>query len=153
VRLLSPGQGPSELDPSVLRRVSALLLVLALVSTACSTTGRRFSPDLVPFIERGKSTQQDVRRWFGEPASVRVRGSGVSAWTYMYEERKRGDTRTITRLISWIGGLFGHFWWMPPFGVSYEVVTRHRLVVFFDEEGVATEYEYSREEVPITQVS
>ncbi len=139
----------------VLRRISALLLVLALVSTGCSTAGRRFSPDLVPYIERGESTQQDVRRWFGEPTSVRVRGSGLSAWTYTYEERKRGDTRTITRLISWIGRLFGGFWswWMPPFGVSYEVVTRHRLVVFFDEEGIATEYEYSREELPVLEVS
>jgi len=135
------------------RCISALVLVLALVATACSTTGQRFSPDLVPYIERGESTQQDVRRWFGEPSSVHVRGSGSSVWTYAYEERKRGDTRAITDLVSWIASLFGRFWWMPPFGVSYEVVTRHRLVVFFDEEGVATEYEYSREEFPIRRVS
>ncbi len=149
----SPGQSLSESDRSVLRRVSAILLALALASTACSTTGRRFSPDLVPYIERGKSTQQDVRRWFGQPTSIRIRGSGPTVWTYRYEERTRGDTRTITRLISWIGRLLGRFWWMPPFGVSYEMVTRHRLVVYFDEEGVVTEYEYTREELPIRQVS
>ena len=143
---VSPGM------PQAMRRAAHALCVLLLLA-ACATRGREFDVDRVPFIERGLSTQEDVRRWFGEPTSVKSRGSGVSAGGYLYEETETRDTRMLTRIGGWIAALLGYPVHVPPLGARYETRTTHSLQVFFDAEGVVTEYEYTRRQLPTRRIS
>jgi outer membrane protein assembly factor BamE (lipoprotein component of BamABCDE complex) len=123
------------------------LCVAALVA-GCATRGRAFNVDQVPFIKRGVTTQEDVRRWFGEPSTIKARGSGVSAWGYLYEETDTTDTRMLARIGEWIAMLMGQRVVTPPLGARYETTTTHTLQVFFDPDGVVTEYEYTRRQMP-----
>ena len=129
-------------------RAAGAGLCIALLAIACASRGRAFDVDRVPFIERGLSTQQDVQRWFGAPTTIKARGSGVSAWGYLYEETDTQDTRMLACIGQWIAMLMGQRVVTPPLGVRYETTTRHTLQVFFDPEGVVTEYEYTRRQTP-----
>ena len=129
-------------------RAAAVGLCIALLATGCASRGREFDVDRVPFIERGVSTQQDVQRWFGAPTTIKARGSGVSAWGYVYEETKTQDTRMLARIGQWIAMLMGQRVVTPPLGARYETTTTHTLQVFFDPDGVLTEYEYTRRQMP-----
>ena len=133
-------------------RAAVCLLAAALLS-ACATRGTHFDVDRVPMIQQGVTTQEDVRRWFGEPNTIRSRGSGISAWVYTYEETKTRDTRTLVRIGQWIAMLFGQRVITPPMGVAYEQTTEHELLVFFDREGIVSEYEYTRRQLPSRRVS
>jgi hypothetical protein len=73
----------------------------------------------------------------------------VSAWGYLYEETDTTDTRMLARLGAWLATLLGgHSVNAPPIGARYETTTRHTLQVFFDPDGVVTEYEYTRKQMP-----
>ncbi|MBW2413520.1 MAG: outer membrane protein assembly factor BamE [Deltaproteobacteria bacterium] len=141
--------------PRTLRPVAARLLVVllaALPMAACATRGTDFDVDRVPMIQQGVTTQEDIRRWFGEPNTVRSRGSGISAWTYTYQETETHDTETLVRIGEFIASLFGQRVVTPPLGVAYEQETEHELLVFFDREGVVSEYEYTRRHMPSRRV-
>ena len=81
----------------------ALLLVLALGISACGVArfGRDFDLKTVESkIERGSSTQSQVRGWLGDPTSigmtVDVGGERYEEWTYYYGETRLpngADTR------------------------------------------------------------
>lgn len=131
----------------MLRAAAAGLLISALL-LGCASRGRQFDVDRVPMIKRGVTTQADVRRWFGEPTTIRARGSGVSAWGYLYEETDTTDTRMLARIGEWIARLLGQRVVTPPLGVRRETTTTHTLQVYFDPEGVVTEYEYTRKQLP-----
>ncbi len=130
----------------------AICLLAAVLLSACATRGTHFDVDKVPMIQQGVSTQEDVRRWFGEPGTIRSRGSGISAWVYSYQETTTRDTRTLARIGEWIAMLLGRHVITPPMGVTYEQETEHELLVFFDREGVVSEYEYTRRHMPSRRV-
>ena len=124
-------------------------LVLAL---ACATRGRAFDSDSVVKIEPGFTTQEQVRRWFGEPVGTEVTGWGGVRWRYLHEERTRRDTGTITKIGRSIASILGRRVYLPPVDVAYENVTRHELVVFFGEDGVVEDYRYDRQDMPTRRV-
>jgi outer membrane protein assembly factor BamE (lipoprotein component of BamABCDE complex) len=130
----------------------SVCLLMLLVALACTTRGRRFSADDVPRIRPGVTTQEDVRRLFGAPASVRVTASGGSRWSYVYEEETRRDTRTLTKIGVSIASIFGARVYIPPVDLAYETRTRHRLDVWFDGASVVEDYTYEREDVPTRRV-
>ena len=128
-------------------------ILLAILLASCASRGREFSVDSVPLIQRGVTTQEDVKRLFGEPTTIRARGSGVSAWGYLYEETETADTRMLARVGEWIAALLGQRVITPPLGVRYENVTTHELQVYFDTEGIVSEYEYKRRQLPTRRIN
>ena len=127
-------------------RTLCLLGLVALV--ACATRGQRFDPDSVLKIQPEISTQQDVKRWFGQPTSLRSSGNGASEWVYLYEERTTRDTGTLTKIGRSIASILGARVFYPPIDVRYENVSRHELRVVFDREGVVRDYSYERTDLP-----
>lgn len=78
-------------------RISAVFFALAVLS-ACSTVqvGRDFDVGVFAAkIERGVTTQAQVRNWLGEPTSVGVSlavdGERFDEWAYYYAEGELPD--------------------------------------------------------------
>ena len=66
----------------------------ALALAACMTVGRPFPVEAVREIELGKTTQDQVRRRFGEPWRTGLE-DGQRTWTYgHYRYAALGTTRT-----------------------------------------------------------
>ena len=63
-----------------------LTAVLLILAGCAATTGRRFDSSLVDNIQKGKTTKQEIRKWFGEPVSASVDSSGSEVWRYSYQE-------------------------------------------------------------------
>ncbi len=81
-------------------RISAVFFALAVLS-ACSTVqvGRDFDVGVFAAkIERGVTTQAQVRNWLGEPTSVGVSlavdGERFDEWAYYYAEGELPDMST-----------------------------------------------------------
>lgn len=136
----------------MLRAAVPSVLLALLIAVGCTTRGRQFSADDVPRIRPGVTTQQEVRRVFGAPSSVRVSASGDARWSYVYEEQTRRDTRTLTKIGVSIASIFGLPIYVPPVDLAYETTTRHRLDVWFDDDSVVEDYTYEREDVPTRRV-
>lgn len=129
-----------------------MLAIALLVLAACATTGSPINEDSVGRIERGVTTEREIRKWFGDPASVRKTGSGHRSWGYRYEEKTRRDTGTLTKIGRSVASIFGARVFLPPVDVAYENRVRHRLVVYFDQGGTVVNYAYEREELPTKKV-
>jgi len=129
---------------------TALCLLVAL--SACGSGGRRFSVDSVPNIRRGSWTQQDVRRQFGQPQGVSVRGSGREVWRYQFEESQTLDTGTLSRIGRFVAALFGRGIPGSPINARSTTRTTYRLNVEFNREGVVQDYEYTRDSRPTREV-
>ncbi|KAF0201361.1 MAG: hypothetical protein FD173_2152 [Gallionellaceae bacterium] len=78
---------------SILRRTS--IWIMALLLTACSTmqAGRNFDlSSLEAKIERGSTTQSQVRTWLGDPSSMGISvdsgGERFDDWTYFFATGK-----------------------------------------------------------------
>jgi outer membrane protein assembly factor BamE (lipoprotein component of BamABCDE complex) len=134
--------------------VPRLLIALstALVLGGCATRGTPFDVDSVTKIQRGKSTEQDVQRWFGTPTSSGFSGSGRKTWRYLHEERRSRDTGTITKIGRSVASIFGMRVFVPPVDVAFEETTRHRLLVVFGPDGRVADYAYERETIPSRRV-
>jgi outer membrane protein assembly factor BamE (lipoprotein component of BamABCDE complex) len=64
-----------------------VILSLLLFVAGCTAIigGKSFDYSSVPKIEKGKSTQQDIQKIFGEPLSVRKTETG-EVWSYHVSE-------------------------------------------------------------------
>jgi hypothetical protein len=127
-------------------------VALLLLSLGCASGGRRFNADAVPAIQRGRWTQRDVQRQFGPPTGVQVRGSGNQVWNYRYNERSSADTGTITRIAGFVVAVLGGPFIGSPVNVRSSNSTRYALDVEFDQRGVVTDYTYSRQSDPSSEV-
>jgi outer membrane protein assembly factor BamE (lipoprotein component of BamABCDE complex) len=132
--------------------IHVLVTAGLLLALACSTRGRAFEPDSVVRIEPGWSTQEDIRRWFGAPVSVKTSAYGGARWKYIHEETTRRDTRTLTKIGRSITSILGSRVYVPPVDVAYENATRHELAVVFGPDGVVEDYTYERRDVPTRRV-
>ena len=63
--------------------VITVLFANTLVGCAATLSGKKFNHSAVPQIEKGKSTQEDIRKLFGEPLSTRKSEAG-EVWNYFY---------------------------------------------------------------------
>lgn len=127
------------------------MLSLALVA-GCASSGRKFQTDSIPKIEPGRTTDNQIRDMFGEPVSVRTRGSGGSTWRYDFRERRTADTSFFSRLGGFIAALFGVRGVRSPVNVAYSNEIRHQLTVVFHRDGVVDDFTYDRTENPSQRV-
>ncbi len=75
-------------------------VLLSLVQVGCVTRGQDFSSD-ISWIQKGKTTQTDVEKYLGSPASVGSSG-GVATWTYgYYDYRLFGESKTKELKFYW----------------------------------------------------
>ena len=131
---------------------AARLILIAGVALACVTRGAAFNVDLIPRIEPGYTTQEEIREWFGEPQSVRVDSRGVTRWRYLHEEHTSRDTGTLTKIGRSIASIFRLRVFFPPVDVAYENSTRHELNVLLNPEGIVEDYVYERDDIPTHRV-
>lgn len=124
----------------------------ALALAACATRGAELSQDHISHIQRGVTTEQEVRDWFGTPISYDVDSGGRERWLYLHEETTRRDTGSITKIAASIASLLGGRIFRPPVDVAYENRVREELEVYFDPRGVVSYYRYAREEIPTRRV-
>jgi len=61
------------------------LLFVLLVGCSATIGGKSFDYSQVPKIEKGKTTQQDIQKMFGEPLNVRKTDTG-EVWSYHVSE-------------------------------------------------------------------
>jgi outer membrane protein assembly factor BamE (lipoprotein component of BamABCDE complex) len=126
------------------------ILVLA-VALGCATRGTRFDVDSVNRITPGLSTQDDVRRWFGEPGLVRQHANGSVHWGYDFTETQTRSTSSVSKVLRFVAAILGWRYFFPPLDVTYEKSTRHKLVVLF-QDGVVVDFTYERETTPSKRV-
>ncbi len=143
------------LPPRSFAQPRLFVVPVAVVFVACTSVrmGTKVSRDDLGVLERGVTTQNDVRRTFGEPTSVRVSSDGTLVWRYEYEEVRGHDTGTLARLACAIG----RFVRIPaclfqPLSYREEVRTRDQLTVSFGPDRVLAAYAYTHEEMPLSGV-
>jgi hypothetical protein len=72
----------------------ALVVAASLLFAACLTVGREFPVENVRTLQIGQTSQDDVRRSFGQPWRVGIE-DGQRTWTYgHYRYAALGTTRT-----------------------------------------------------------
>lgn len=86
-----------------------LCVLCVFVLGGCIATGQKISPASLAAIQRGVTTEYDIRQMFGEPTRVRQNSyEGRRVLTYAYhndENLKRGTAAVVGGLI---GGAIGH---------------------------------------------
>ena len=134
-------------------RVPALLAASLMLACTSIRTGSKVSPDGVGELQRGVTSQTEVRLRFGPPTSMRMRSDGSSTWRYVYEEIQARDTGTVTRLLCTVGLLIRiPACLLPTLGYRAERITRDELTIRFDDAQVILSYSYLHEEVPVSGV-
>ena len=93
-----------------------LLLVFPLVFVGCLSVGNLFDTKHIPDIEKGKTNQQDIQKWFGNPSRLGV-DDGEVTWSYTYLKAS----------------------------VFSEAIAKD-LTVYFDEDGYVTSFSFSTTE-------
>ncbi|MBI5659586.1 MAG: outer membrane protein assembly factor BamE [Nitrosomonadales bacterium] len=85
---------------SISRTVSMAIITLSLAACATVQAGRDF--DALSFeakVERGITTQEQVRGWFGTPSntgvSVDTGGDRFDEWTYYFASGRLSDTSVM----------------------------------------------------------
>ena len=95
----------------------AIILILApmfFLAVACSNTyGTQFDDTKVQQIERGKTTQADILKLFGEPFGKNISSDGKVQWAYQYVH-----------------------------SVAYGGVTSKQLLITFNKDNIAENYSY-----------
>ncbi|MGW8192984.1 MAG: hypothetical protein ACWGOX_01850 [Desulforhopalus sp.] len=85
-----------------LKKLLLLLLLAAIAgSSGCYTTPVRHLASDVALLNVGKSTQQDVLVFLGEPDEQQVVGGGVERWFYENEDQ------TVLEKTPYVGKYFG----------------------------------------------
>jgi outer membrane protein assembly factor BamE (lipoprotein component of BamABCDE complex) len=143
---------PTEASMRVKAFVRILVCLALLLNWGCATRGRAFDADSVVRIQPGRTTQEDIRNWFGEPMAIQTSGYGGMRWGYIHEHTTRRDTGTITKIGRSIASIFGHRVYVPPVDVAYENTERHKLTVLFRDDGVVEDYTYERRDIPTRRV-
>lgn len=98
----------------------SVLLLAMFVPLGCSTAGAKFDTSNVSRIVKGRTTKNDVRRYFGNPLRTEESPNG-EVWTYVYVE-----THTTT------AGAIGHV----AIGVDQSETVADKLTIVFNGEVV-----------------
>ncbi len=66
-----------------MKKYKLLPILMALVLVGCISAGNVFDTKHVPKIEKGKTTQKEILKWFGNPDRLGV-DDGEITWSYIY---------------------------------------------------------------------
>jgi outer membrane protein assembly factor BamE (lipoprotein component of BamABCDE complex) len=72
------------------------ILFVNLIGCAATLSGKKFNHSAVPQIEKGKNSQEDIRKLFGEPLTVRKTETG-EIWNYFYSASELGGLTNPSR--------------------------------------------------------
>jgi len=64
--------------------MGSALLCLVLFGGGCFTVGRNFVSTPVKKIEKGVTTKDDIKKWFGDTPFREGLDDGYESWTYLY---------------------------------------------------------------------
>jgi outer membrane protein assembly factor BamE (lipoprotein component of BamABCDE complex) len=115
-----------------MKNTHILFAMLALIS-GCASSGNQIIKDqtsetVAQKIQKGISTQKDVKIAFGDPSSTSFTDSGNELWNYVYAKATAKPENFIP-----VVGLFAA-------GAN---VDKKTLVVFFDQNGVVKNFTIS----------
>lgn len=96
------------------------LLSFTLFNVGCASVGRKIDVDAIDKIEKGVSTQADVRALIGAPETITT-NDGKTTYNYLYSRARAKTTSYIPVVNHFAGGA--------------DVQTQS-LMVIFDENGV-----------------
>jgi outer membrane protein assembly factor BamE (lipoprotein component of BamABCDE complex) len=139
-----------RVDETGMKLCIAASLVL-MTTLGCATRGSHFDVDSVDRITPGATTQEEVRRWFGEPGLVRRHASGRTSWGYEFQETQTRSTSSVSKVLRFVAAILGWRYFFPPVDVTYEKSTRHSLSVLF-KDGVVVDFTYERETTPSKRI-
>ena len=105
--------------------MKAILALMACFLVGCASAGRKVDFSKTDNIQKGQTTEQEIRSEFGEPQSVGVNSEGERVLTYEYQLAKP----KASAFIPVVGGLTG--------GYS---VDRESLQVTIATDGTVREY-------------
>lgn len=90
-------------------KLFTLGLLSILILSGCIATGSRMDYNAVNAIQRGVTTEQEIRAWFGEPVTLETnQRAGIRRLTYGYknDDSIRQDAAGIGGAA--LGGVLGH---------------------------------------------
>lgn len=79
------------------------VILCALFLTACATSGKEVDKDFVATIQKGVTTEAEIRSNLGTPQSTSLNGSGQRVLTYYYAK----STTKASSFIPVVGSLAG----------------------------------------------
>jgi hypothetical protein len=125
-----------------------VILVCLLSATACASPQPKLSRDRVAAVERGVTTQEQIRTWFGEPTGLELAADGSSTWRYEYERSevaRAGRSRTALCTANRLPYLQSLLFW---FRVCDEVRVVEEMVLSFTVNLVVDTFKFARIEFP-----
>ena len=109
-------------------RNQLLIIVLALMTLGCASSGTRIDQASIDKIEKGQTTETDIRQWFGAPGSTMNHSNGDKTISFVFA-KAQNDAMSY---VPYVGLLLGKS--------SSET---QALQVTFNDQGVVKEYIYS----------
>lgn len=120
-------------------QIAAALVLLALAG--CASSGNSSIAEATPesvgaHIVKGRTTQADVRRIYGDPVTTSFTDSGKEMWTYEFARMQSKPTNFI-----------------PYVNIVHSGATgdKKSLVVMFDKSKLVTDYTISTSKVDVSR--
>ncbi len=121
---------------SFFKKIAIALLTLTFIS-GCANVGNPklngiTEVDVQKIIVSGKTTQNEVKAYFGSPFQTSFTDGGLAIWTYQYDDTSALTPETVGSVVLTLG-LAG----------AKSRGTRNELVILFDENKVVKNFNMS----------
>jgi len=122
-------------------RGQAAVVLISIALAGCASSGNTSIADATPesvgsHIVKGRSTQADVRRVYGDPVATSFTDTGKEMWTYEFARLQSKPTNFIPYVNLVHSGATGD---------------KKSLVVMFDKSKTVTDYTISTSKVDVSQ--
>jgi outer membrane protein assembly factor BamE (lipoprotein component of BamABCDE complex) len=119
----------------------AVLLLLCSVLAACATAGNESIAEatgdsVAATLHKGKTTQVDVRKLYGDPIKTSFSSNGFESWEYEFTKMQSRPTNFIPYVNLLHSGADGE---------------KKSLVIFFDKRKVVQDYTMSASKVEVSR--
>src|SRR5215510_941343 len=118
-----------------------ILLAMSCALVACASSGNDSIADatgesVAASLHKGKTTQTDVRKLFGDPLKTSFKSNGFESWEYEFTRMQSRPTNFIPYVNLVHSGADGE---------------KKSLVIFFDRSKVVQDYTMSNSKVEVSQ--
>ena len=119
----------------------AVLLLLCSLLAACATAGNESIAEatgdsVAATLHKGKTTQADVRKLYGDPIKTSFSSNGFESWEYEFTKMQSRPTNFIPYVNLLHSGADGE---------------KKSLVIFFDKRKVVQDYTMSASKVEVSR--